>query len=66
MSWKKGENEKFNIAICDDEHYFRENIKENVKNYMVKNGAPFHIDTFASGKEFIGLGIEIHQYKVVF
>ena len=33
---------------------------------MVKNGAPFHIDTFASGKEFIGLGIEIHQYKVVF
>ena len=56
----------FKIAICDDEHYFRESIKENVKKYMVKNGAPFHINTFASGKEFIGLGIEIHQYKVVF
>lgn len=33
---------------------------------MIRHGAPFHIDTFASGKEFIKLGIEMHQYKIVF
>jgi len=56
----------FNIAICDDEYYFREKIKEDVKSYMKRHGAPFHIDTFTTGKEFIRLGIEIHQYKIVF
>ncbi len=56
----------FRIAICDDEYYFRQEFKENISDYMRNNGLIFHIDTFASGEEFIALGIEMVKYTIVF
>ena len=56
----------FKIAICDDENYFRNDLKEMIAGYMMDKGYVFHIDTFSSGKEFISLGIEMIQYTIVF
>ncbi len=56
----------FNIAICDDESYFRKKIKEAAIDYLSRIGVSFHIDTFSSGKEFIDLGIEMIQYTIIF
>lgn len=56
----------FRIAICDDEYYFRQELKEIISDYMLNKGFVFHIDTFASGEEFIALGIEMVKYTIVF
>lgn len=56
----------FRIAICDDECYFRQEFKEIISDYMRNKGLIFHIDTFASGEEFIALGIEMMKYTIVF
>ncbi len=54
------------IAICDDEKFFREQIKEILKQYMDDKGYPLEIDTFCSGIEFIEQGIEMVKYKIIF
>lgn len=56
----------FLIAVCDDEKYCRDTVKEYVGNYMQQKGIPFEIDTFSSGQEFINLGSEIMKYKIIF
>lgn len=54
------------IAICDDESYFRKHIREILIEYMDKKGILYEIDEFESGKDFVNLGIEIVKYKIVF
>jgi len=54
------------IAICDDESYFAEELKELLSGYMMEKGLVFEIDTYNSGEELVGLGIKVIQYKVVF
>ena len=54
------------IAICDDEEYFQEYIKEILINYQEDKGVFYEIDTFGSGKTMIESEIEIVQYKIVF
>lgn len=54
------------IAICDDEGYFRKFIREILTGYIERNGGIYEIDEFASGKEFVDLGIELIGYKIVF
>lgn len=56
----------FKIAVCDDECQFRKIIRDILEDYMNKKGVLYEIDEFASGKEFVDLGIEIIKYKVVF
>lgn len=56
----------FRIAICDDERFFVEKLKELLSDYMMEKGFVFEIDTYNSGAELLGLGIEISQYTVVF
>ena len=56
----------FNIAVCDDEGFFRQNLKELVSDYLQKKGIAYQIDTFGSGEEFLSLGIEMTKYTVVF
>lgn len=56
----------FGIAICDDEPYFREQMKEMLLQYMQDNGVYYTIDLFQSGIELINLGIELKRYKVIF
>lgn len=62
----RGDRQLLKIAICDDESYFRENIKEAIVNYMERKETSFHIDTFSSGNEFIDLGMEMIQYTIIF
>lgn len=56
----------FRIAICDDEYYFRQELKGIISDYMRNKGLIFQIDTFASGEDFITLGIEMVKYTIVF
>ena len=56
----------FGIAICDDEPYFREQMKEMLLQYMQDRGVYYKIDFFQSGAELIELGIELNQYKIIF
>lgn len=56
----------FKIAICDDENYFTEEIKEIISDCMLKKGLIFEIDTYSSGAKFISLGIGMLQYSIIF
>lgn len=54
------------IAICDDEYYFRENLKEVVSEYLKQKEFGYQIDLFSSGEKFLALGIEVIKYDVIF
>jgi Response regulator of the LytR/AlgR family len=54
------------IAICDDERYFRDNVKDYVMTYMNQLKITGEIDMFSSGKRFIEMGIEIQKYDIIF
>lgn len=56
----------FKIAICDDESYFIEELKEVISDCMLKKGLVFKIDTYSSGEKFISLGIGMLQYSIIF
>ena len=54
------------IAICDDEDYFCGWIRDMLQEYMKSKGTVYQIDTFLSGREILGLGIELNRYQVIF
>lgn len=56
----------FRIAICDDERCFAETIEHYVRNYLSEDISSFEIDTFASGKDLIALGMDLIRYKIIF
>ena len=56
----------FRIAVCDDEKPFRDSVKKYVEKYLSEKDISYEIDTFASGKEFLELGIELVQYDIIF
>ena len=55
-----------NIAICDDEKYFRREINGILITYLNEKGIVHSIDAFESGEEFVLQGIEMLKYNVVF
>lgn len=55
-----------NIAICDDEKYFRNEIRGILEKYLSAEGIVCSIDDFASGEELTDLGIEMQKYDIVF
>lgn len=54
------------IAVCDDDEYYRELIKNEVKEYLNEIQIEFEIDTYKSGKELCSKGIKISKYDIVF
>ncbi len=54
------------IAVCDDENFFREEIKEFLIKYLTEHGILYEIDTFSSGAQFVELGIEMLKYNIIF
>ncbi len=56
----------FSIAICDDEPYFVEQMKDMLLKYMNTNGIYYSIDFFYSGAELLKLGVELNRYKIIF
>ncbi len=56
----------FRIAICDDEIFFAEELKEIIYSYMMEKGYVFEIDTYSSGEALVEMGIEVVKYTAVF
>lgn len=54
------------IAICDDEKYFISEIKEILVKYLETKGITYEIESYSSGKEFVGLGASINRYNIIF
>ena len=42
----------FKIAVCDDEAYFRDRIKELLQKYFKENGRSVSINLYDSGSSF--------------
>ncbi len=55
-----------NIAICDNEKHFSEDLKCIVSKYMDSKNFPYKICHFSSGQEFIALGSAVSGYQIVF
>lgn len=55
-----------NIVICDDEKYYRNQIKYLLIKYLDGCQLPYSIDDFSSGEEFYEKGFEILKYDVFF
>ena len=54
------------IAICDDEQFYRDKIKSLVNQYMRKNELIYDIHVFLSGKEFLEQCVNSVKYDIVF
>lgn len=56
----------FEIAVCDDEDYFRDRIKELLQKYFKENGRSVSIDLYDSGSSFCSDPDNFKAYDVVF
>lgn len=56
----------FKIAVCDDEDYFRDRIKELLQKYFKENGRSVSIDLYDSGSSFCSDPDNFKAYDVVF
>ncbi len=56
----------FRIAICDDEKYFRKELKKAVDVYMKAACLEYEIDLFESGEDILALGIGVIKYNTIF
>ena len=56
----------FKIAVCDDEAYFQDRIKELLQKYFKENGRSVSIDLYDSGSSFCSDPDNFKAYDVVF
>lgn len=56
----------FKIAVCDDEAYFRDRIKELLQKYFKENERSVSIDLYDSGSSFCSDPDNFKAYDVVF
>jgi DNA-binding LytR/AlgR family response regulator len=54
------------IAVCDDQHFFVDEIKNKIESYLNDKNIPFDIDTFTDGLTLIGSYKYIHKYDIIF
>lgn len=54
------------IAICDDEKYYRVKIKELVETYLKRHGLSCTVSLFSSGEEFLAQSENLVRYHIVF
>lgn len=54
------------IAICDDEEYYRENLSKMISVQLNRLQIDFQIKKFKSGSELLAEGKNIRQYTVIF
>ena len=57
---------KLKIALCDDEEFYREHIKELVASHLEKQGFLFEITLFQNGEEFCENDWNLLSYDIVF
>ena len=56
----------FQIAVCDDEKIFVDQISEIVKAFFKEHKLECQVDEFYSGEEFVELKEEVGKYDIVF
>ena len=54
------------IAVCDDEYYFRKQIRSYIEEYLKQQQILFEIEEFSAGKEFLEQGKEMGTFQIVF
>ncbi|MDE7286573.1 MAG: LytTR family DNA-binding domain-containing protein [Lachnospiraceae bacterium] len=54
------------IAICDDEQFYREKIQRLLENYLKEHELSYEIRLFLSGKEFLSKSKNSVKYDIVF
>lgn len=54
------------IAICDDEQFYRDKMKNLLERYMQRNALPYVIHTFLSGEEFLRQCEHNMKFDIVF
>ena len=57
---------ELNIAICDDEKYYRHFIKKLVGNYLAKQNVLFRIELFEDGREFCREESNMQKFDIIF
>ena len=54
------------IAICDDEQYYREKIQSLLKQYLNKQNIDYTIQCYHSGEQFLNQYENSVKYDIVF
>ncbi len=54
------------IAVCDDEGFYREKIRKLLEEYLTKRGLAYRIRLFSSGEEFLKCNENKVKYDIVF
>lgn len=54
------------IAVCDDEEYFRDLLKELCRRFIDEHGYDYEIDCFESGEALLEKSAERFDYSIVF
>ncbi len=54
------------IAICDDEKYHRENLRDHLLDCAKERDLGCEVILYESGKQLLDLGIEIMQYSALY
>lgn len=54
------------IAVCDDQQFFVDEIKNKIESYLNSKNITFELDTFTDGLNLIGSYKYIHKYDIIF
>ncbi|MDE7332286.1 MAG: LytTR family DNA-binding domain-containing protein [Lachnospiraceae bacterium] len=54
------------IAVCDDEKFYREKIQKLLEEYLTGHGLEYRIRLFLSGEEFLSCSENSVKYDIVF
>lgn len=57
---------ELNVAICDDEEYYRHYIENLVRGYLVKKNVLFRIELFENGKDFCETENNFQKFDIIF
>ncbi len=57
---------ELNIAICDDEKYYRNYVENVVSDYLVKENVLFQIELFEDGRDFCKVDENIRKFDIIF
>lgn len=57
---------ELNIAICDDEKYYRNYVENVVRDYLIKEDVLFQIELFVNGEAFCEKEENIQKFDIIF
>lgn len=57
---------KLNIAICDDEKYYRNYVETVVRDYLANENVLFQIELFENGRDFCNVDENVRKFDIIF